>query len=273
MGAMNLMLHCGGSEVPRAELAKVVTPEATETWRPIGHADYADMVQDELENMGLRVVSEAHGLTKSAKNFDGSMDYTAGGNYFGLYEVTGPNVAYKDHTVVVGLRNSHIKRFGAGLVAGSGVFVCDNLCFFGEIKVGRKHTKNAMDEALGIRPLVVDAISKLLIANDHQEVRFEEYKSKQMDRGSAEVVMIDALREGVVTSTQLPKVVEQWDAPDHEEFAKHKNGWRLFNGFTEALKGTSPIELPRRTVKLHQLMDKACELPIFGMDEALAEAA
>jgi hypothetical protein len=33
---------------------------------------------------------------------------------------------------VLGLRNSHDKRFPAGLVGGSAVFVCDNLAFSGE---------------------------------------------------------------------------------------------------------------------------------------------
>lgn len=271
---MNLMLHCGGEAVQRSQLIDVATPAATNTWQPVGHAGFVDMVQDELENLGLRVIGEAHGLTKTAKKFDGGLDNTYGGNYFGLFEVTGDNVSYDDHTMIVGLRNSHIKRFGAGLVCGSGVFVCDNLAFSGEIQVGRKHTKHIMeDHDNGLRSLIVDGVSKLLVVNQHQEVRFEEYKSKNLTRGEAEVVMIDALRSGVVTSTQLPKVVEQWDNPDHAEFGKNHNGWRMFNAVTEALKGTSPLELPRRTTKLHGLMDKVCELPITGLDEMFLEAA
>ena len=255
---MNLMLHCGGEEVARHQLTEVATPAETETWKPVPHATFVDMVQDELENFGLRVMSEAHGLTKTAKNFDGSTDTTFGGNYFGLFEVKGENVAYADHSMIVGLRNSHIKRFGAGLVCGSGVFVCDNLAFSGEINVGRKHTKRILEtDDNGLRSLVTDAISQLLVVNDRQEERFEGYKSHNLSNGDAEVIMIDALRRGVVTSTQLPKVVQQWDTPDHEEFAKHQNGWRMFNAVTEALKGTSPLELPKRTQKLHALMDQS----------------
>jgi hypothetical protein len=244
-----LMLHCGGQELPRHQLAQIATPNATETWQPVPHDFFVDMVQDELENFGLRVQNEAHGVT----NLDNP---TVPGNYFGLFEVKGDNFTYDERSLVVGIRNSHLKRFGAQMVIGDKVFVCDNLCFSGEVGVGRKHTKNVLDEKLGIRPLIVDAISKLLVVGKNQEVRYDLYKSKQMDSGLAEVVMIDALRQGVVTSTQLPKVVQQWDAPDHDEFAKHKNGWRLFNGFTEALKGTSPIELPSRTIKLQSIMDR-----------------
>ena len=261
-----LMLHCGGEELPRYQLSQMATPEATETWRPLAHDAFVDMVQDELENFGLRVQNEAHGVT-NLKNPGNP------GNYFGLLEVKGDGFTYDERALVVGLRNSHLKRFGAQLVIGDKVFVCDNLCFSGEIGVGHKHTKNIMDDKIGIRPRLVEAISNLLIVGKRQEVRYDQYKSKQMDSGLAEVIMIDALREGVVTSTQLPKVVQQWDTPDHEEFAKHKNGWRLFNGFTEALKGTSPIELPSRTIKLQSIMDRRCELEICGLGEDFAVAA
>jgi hypothetical protein len=265
------MLHCGGEELPRHELANIVTPTATETWRPLPHADFVNMIQDELENQGLRVINEAHGVTRKTTKTHGE-NAVNGGNYFGLFEVRGEAFSYDDRALTFGMRNSHLKRFGGQIVIGDKVFVCDNMCFHGEYSIGHKHTKNILDDKTGIRPRLVDAISKLLVVSKHIEQRYDEYKSKQMSNGLAEVIMIDALRKGVVTSTQLPKVVQQWDTPDHEDFAKHKNGWRLFNGFTEALKGTSPIELPQRTMKLRNIMDRRCELPIFGMDE-IAEAA
>jgi hypothetical protein len=261
-----LMLHCGGEAVSRGGLDFVPTPAATDTWKPLPHTDFVDLVQDELENKGLRVVDEAHGVTRKGND-------TTGGNYFGLFEVRGDGFQYDDRALTFGMRNSHLKRFGAQIVIGDKVFVCDNMCFHGEHSVSHKHTKNVLDEKIGIRPRLVDAISNLLIVSKHIEQRYEEYKSKQMSNGLAEVIMIDALRNGVVTSTQLPKVVQQWDTPDHEEFAKHKNGWRLFNGFTEALKGTSPIELPTRTMKLRSIMDQRCELPVFGLDNEFAAAA
>lgn len=251
-----LMLHCGGEHLPRHELAAIPSPAETETYKPLPHADFVDMVQDELENFGLRVVSEAHGVVRRKSAVHGE-DAIKGGNYFGLLECKGDNFTYNERALVLGLRNSHVKRFPAQIVIGDRVFVCDNMCFSGEINVTRKHTKNLLDDRLGVRPLIVEAISKLLVAAEAQDVRYEAYKAANMSNGEAEVIMIDALRQGVVTSTQLPKVVQQWDTPDHEEFAKHRNGWRMFNAVTEALKGTSPLELPGRTMKLTSIMDRA----------------
>jgi hypothetical protein len=250
--AINLMLHCGGENISRTDLGTIGTPEATETFMPVAHADYVDMVQDELENVGLRVIAEAHGVTRTSKN---TLE-NGGGNYFGMLQVVGANAFYEDHALVVGLRNSHVKRLPMGLATGSGVFVCDNLAFMGDVVVSRKHTSRALDEQNGIRPLIVDAIGKVLSSARRQEEAFEAYKGTNLRGNDAERLMIDMLRTGIVTRTQLPGVVQQWDEPDHEEFARNRNVWRLFNATTEALKGTSGVYLPGRTAKLHGLMDE-----------------
>jgi len=55
-----------------------------------------------------------------------------------------PGQETSDYAWIVGLRNSHDKTYPAGLVAGSKVFVCDNLCFSGEVRLSRKHTRHAV---------------------------------------------------------------------------------------------------------------------------------
>lgn len=253
MSALNLMLHCGGFEVAREELVNLPTPEATATHRPIAHADFVNMVQDEIEAVGLRIVAEAHGVTKSAQ----------GGNYFGMLQVAGTALQADDHATIVGLRNANNKRFPAGIAIGSGVFVCDNLAFFGDHMGMRKHTRHALDESIGIRPMIRETIGRVIALSEVQENRFEAYKRGNLLRGEAEVLMIEMLRAGVVSTQQLPKVVQQWDTPDHEEFARNRNGWRMFNAVTEALKGSSPMDLPRRTAALHRMLDQH-----FGLIES-----
>ena len=129
---LNLMLHCGASAVERNALSGVVLPAQTKSFTPIGHDYLVDLVQDRLEDRGLRVVSEAHGLTKD------------GANYFGMLEVRGQE-AHTDYSTVVGIRNSHVKWFAASIAVGGGVFVCDNLAFSGEVVVGHKHTTNVLE--------------------------------------------------------------------------------------------------------------------------------
>src|SRR5262249_45270785 len=127
MHKTNLCLHAGARSATREQVAAALTPGRTRTWVPIAHAQLLDGVQSALERAGLSVVTEAHGLTRD------------GNRYFGLLQVVNGH-ADGDFGLVVGLRNSHDRRFPAGLVVGASVFVCDNLSFSGEVKLARKHT-------------------------------------------------------------------------------------------------------------------------------------
>jgi hypothetical protein len=261
MKPMNLLLHCGGVSIDRSELNALDCPEATDTHRPIPHGEFVNMVEDALGEQGLRVIAEAHGVTQTSKN----TRENGGGNYFGMFQVQGTNLQDKDHTTVVGMRNSHIKKLSAGVAIGSGVFVCDNLAFLGEHVAMRKHTKNILDDDIGILPLIRETVEQVVSLSDAQERRFDTYKSQRLGKYDADHLIVQMLRDEVITTQQLPKVVQQWDEPDHEEFARSFNGWRLFNAVTEALKGTSPLALPRRTGGLHRLLDE-----FLGVDDQIA---
>ena len=124
-----LCLHTGGATVSREQLGLVALPERTKSFVPIAHNVFLNRVQDSLIGSGLRVVEEAHGLSRE------------GAEYFGLLRVQNGHED-TDFSLVVGLRNAHNKRFPAGIACGATVFVCDNLSFSGEVKLSRKHTAN-----------------------------------------------------------------------------------------------------------------------------------
>src|ERR1039458_8737703 len=111
---MKLLLHCGAAVVGRDILSQVKTPDPTNSWSPIGHFDFLDIVENALTKEGLKTGEEAHALTKDHNR------------YFGLLEVLRKSNAL-GYSRVLGLRNSHDKSISAGIVAGAAVFVCDNL--------------------------------------------------------------------------------------------------------------------------------------------------
>jgi hypothetical protein len=51
--------------------------------------------------------------------------------------------------------------------------------------------------------------------------------------------MIEAVQANVLSASRLPKVIEAWDEPRHEEF-EPRTAWSLFNAFTEVQKEGSP---------------------------------
>lgn len=240
---LNLAMHCGGHVASRDEVASVPTPEPTDTWCPINHHDFLIGIKDALVRSGLRVVGEAHGLAKNRNR------------YFGMLQLANGS-RHEDYSLVVGIRNSHDKSFPAGLVCGSGCFVCDNLAFSGEIRISRKHTRWINRD---LPHLISRAVGKLGDLRHKQDFRIASYKMRSLSDPEAHDLMVRALDARVITSTRIPKVVREWRNPRHDEF-KNRNVWSLFNSFTEVMKETSLFDRPRRTMALHGLMDRACEL-------------
>jgi len=251
---LNLILHTGGQEAGYDEVLAVRTPDATDTWTPIPHKLLLDRVVEGMNTSGLQVVQMVHGLWKD------------GLRYFGLMEVTNGD-DNDDYSLVVGLRNSHDKTFPASLALGSGVFVCDNLAFSGEIKLARRHTKFIERD---LPQVVTTAIGRLSDLRFTQEKRIECYKDVELNDVQAHDFIIRSLDSGVIGSQRVKPVLEQWRTPNHEEFLP-RNAWSLFNGFTEALKprqrqgdrdNNNLHALPACTQKLHALMDVQCGLDL-----------
>jgi Domain of unknown function (DUF932) len=247
----NLILHAGANSVERGQLATVRTPDRTATWVPIPHDRLLTGIIDELERDGLTITGQAHGLTKD------------GNRYFGLLEVDYGHSA-GDFAMVIGVRNSHDKKFPAGLVVGASVFVCDNLSFSGEIKLARKHTVFINRD---LPQLIRAALGQLGTQRDTQDRRFAGYKATELSHGQAHDLIVRAVDALVLPVTKLPDVLTEWRTPRHPEFAANgMTAWRLFNAFSETLKGGLDY-LPRRTQALHGLMDIACKIdgaPVVG---------
>jgi hypothetical protein len=89
------------------------------------------------------------------------------------------------------------------------------------------------------------------------------YQSHELTESAAHDLMIRAMDSRIVPVTKIPDVLTEWREPRHAEFREGRTAWRLFNAFTEILKGNLG-ELPRRTQALHGLMDSACGLVAPG---------
>jgi len=245
---LNLMVHAGGNHVEREQLALVETPPADQKsgWTPIPHDVLVDETMHTLNACGYRIVTEAHALARKGMQYFGMVQVAP----YGLDQATP-----EDYSMVIGLRNSHNKSFSAGLVCGSGVFVCDNLAFSGEIKIGRKHTRFINRDLPG---LVHAAVGRLGTMRHQQDHRINAYKQCELSHVQADHLILEMLRSRIITTTQVEKVVNEWDAPRHPEFVEAgETAWRLFNAVTETQKGRLAT-LPRATQALHGMMDGVC---------------
>ena len=238
-----LCLHAGANIVESDALRTVTIPDSTDTWTPIAHHVLVDSVRGALTASGAAIVKEEHAL------------YRDGARYFGLLHLGG---GYDGGNTVIGIRNSHDKTFPAGLSIGNRVFVCDNLSFSGDVTVARKHTRWIGRD---LDRLIFSAVGKLADLRVKQDARFTAYHQRSLTDPEAHDLIIRALMARVVGGEAVPKVVDQWRKPAHEDFAP-RNVWSLLNDFTEVLKGINPTAAVKRTMTLQGLLDAHCQLAV-----------
>jgi molybdopterin-guanine dinucleotide biosynthesis protein A len=224
-------LHICGSESTRVsfdQVGEVKTPEATETWRPIGHDFLVDKVKSRLGETGFEVVNETHNLARN------------GLRYFGLFQVSHKDRQNNERGTIVGLRNAHDKCFPAGLCAGDAPFVCDNLIFHNEVTLARRHTKNILND---LDMVIARTLGKLFGMWNKQDNRIEAYREYDLSNVQVNDLVIRAYQAGAIGNQDS----------DHDEFS-HRNMNSLYNGFTEVYKGNL-MALPKRSEALHSVLD------------------
>jgi hypothetical protein len=237
--ANKILTHAGGLHVTRASVDEIITPDATSTWYPLRHGALIDEVKTHLTGSRYNITQEHHVLSHG------------GQRYFGLLELQHESSKHDDYGWVVGIRNSHDQKFSAGLLAGSQVTICDNLAFFGEVNVTRKHTKNAASD---LQRLTAGAVGELSKKLGHVDNRIATYKKHELRDMDAHDLIMRGVDCQAIPNSRIPAVLKGWRKPEHEVF-EERSVWSLFNSFTDALKGTDPNLLVRRTVALHGLMD------------------
>jgi hypothetical protein len=238
-----LMIHRGGHEVAREELAGVQTPPESATWHPIPHDTLLHEVEEALARNRLQVAAEQHALARD------------GLRYFGLLQIANGRDG-GEHAWVLGLRNSHDRSFPAGFLVGSRVFVCDNVAFSGEIVIARRHTRWILRD---LPRLVLDGVAQLTQRWHSQEVRYDRYRLTPVADPEAHDLVIRALDTQAITTTQVPEVLRQWRTSEHAAFAE-RTAWSLFNAFTGVVSSGSVWTVARRTQVLHGVFDAHCGL-------------
>lgn len=230
-----LMMHAGGCEVCFDRLIETPTPEPTESWYPVPHAELVRLVRNGLDAYGIEVESERFGLRGNDE-------------FFGLFNLrSGMSDAWD---VSLGLRNSHNKRFPASLALGQHVFVCDNMAFSAEVSLARRHTRNIMRDLPGLTCRAIDALTA---ARGKLVERTDRYAAMPMNDEQVDHLIVTASLAGAVPNQYVGDIANEWRKPRHVEFAP-RTLWSAYNAFTEIMKA-SPSSLQKRTLILSGMCD------------------
>lgn len=234
---------CGGKEFDRTAIDSVETPQGDDRWNPISHGYLIDRFAEQAEENGLSIQGQHLTLAREGQRF------------FGLFHVTGSGRENTDNATIIGLRNAHDKSFAAGICAGDAPFICTNLIFSNEIKLGRKHTTNIIRD---LPQVISRAIGKLSSHWNTQDKRAEVYRNNALTDAAAHDLIIRAFRNGAIPKAKIADVANQWHNPEHDVFSD-RNGHSLYQSFTNVLRGNINA-LNQRSDALHATLDAA-----FGM--------
>jgi hypothetical protein len=119
--APTMTLCSYGNKLTREELARVATPAATATHKPIPHIAVVEKLIEALGFRQIGVVQEEYAVSSDGMRMFGVMDLSSG---------------FQECRFAIGLRNSHDKSFRLSCTVGLRVFVCENLAFHGEYTPG-----------------------------------------------------------------------------------------------------------------------------------------
>jgi hypothetical protein len=232
----NLMLHRGGWEATKADLATVPVPDTTPSYHPVPYGRFVEEVEMHVPRFGLHVQSSQFALAREGSQMFGVLTCTNGHNA-------------GDYALAIGIRNSYDRSLAAGLVAGTRVFCCDNLAFTGEVAMSRKHTANVFRD---LPDLIYRMLSQVTVMKARTDEEIAGMKVLPMPPERAHHVMVSAIRVGITPASRLPKILEAWDEPKHEEF-EPRTAWSLFNAFTEVLKAGPPRQQMDGSLRLSSL--------------------
>ena len=220
------LLHSKSQLVTREQLAQYIPPPATETFKPVAHAELVDTLTRVMQDRGLFIRKEQFAVQ--------------GAKLFGTFDLDWMKMA--EYGAAVGFRHANDKSMSIQIAVGARVFVCDNMSFHGDMISVRKHTSKLqldeeMDRAMfrymqGFRRLVDDI-------HVQETTEIEDVVSKQY--------IYDIFRQKIVPMRLFHPVVDDWHQMTIDKVG---TAWELHNCFTTHIKTMPPAPAFRATARI-----------------------
>jgi hypothetical protein len=218
-----LIAHTGAQIVTREELANYATPEATETFKPVSHAQLVETLTQVMQDRGLHIEREQFAVQNH--------------KLFGTFDLTWQKM--EEYGAAVGFRHANDKSMPIQIAVGARVFVCDNMAFLGELIHTRRHTAKLdlaeeLDRATfnyirGFRRLIDDI-------QVWKETKIEERRAKQL--------VFDIFRQKILPLRLFPYLA------NGVEGSKEMTAWEFHNRCTGNIKTLPPAVAFRSTARL-----------------------
>jgi hypothetical protein len=232
-----MLMLSHANEVSRDDLYGVVTPDATDTWKPVPHIEVVNTLTERAAARGLVVENERFALLDGTLYGDnGVQTRIPGARLFGSLDFAPiPGMPFPAGCAPsAGLRNSADKSFALSILSGARVFICANGVLSAEHIISRKHT-SGLDLVVSIDAALDAFLESLRGFNE----TYERLHSRRISRTRAHSLVVELAQAGAFASSDILPVVREFENPRHPEFSE-KNGWNLYQSCTEIMKNQSP---------------------------------
>jgi hypothetical protein len=223
--AGTLMAHAGAHMVTREELKQYITPEATDTFKPIGHSQLVETLTQVMQDRGLFITREQFAVQNH--------------RLFGTFDLEWQKM--EDYGAAVCFRHANDKTMPITIGVGARTFICDNMALLAELITVRKHTSKLdlgeeMDRAMyrymqGFRKLQSD---------------IQVWKDNPVESHLGKLLIYDIFRQKILPLKLFHPTVASWEATTTE----NSTAWQLNNCCSEHIKKLSPAPAFRCTAKL-----------------------
>ena len=240
---MSNLLYNSSLDTPmsRHDLRYVATPAPMGSRHlPYSFAEFTDTTVAAIEKEGYEITGEQFAVQKDGQRMFGIIKVS--NRPVALPTVDGQDDIYMPKwNLIVGVRGSHDQSIARGLVVGSQVMVCSNLCFSGDLgEWSRKQTTNIAGDIGGI---IRGAVKKLETKNRELTVDYDQFNRIQISQDDGDRILLDILRDekNTLSASQFERAIHHWDTLPkevEEHSANGRNLWWLFNACTHGLKPT-----------------------------------
>ena len=204
----------------REQLAQYATPEATRSWRPVSHWDLVDTITQALPKYNLEITREQFAVGSK------------GLALFGVMELRGVFENAK-RSMALGFRHSNNKAVALRMVAGSRVFVCDNLALSGTPVTFRKHTS-----LLDLFHVIKSGLGRFLQSFNQFNHSVELMERAPITDDSAKIKLVDLWRNDALPISLFEQAHDNYFRAEELQLedSAPRTMWGLHNACTRAAK-------------------------------------
>ena len=220
-------------------------PKHNSSYAVIPHETIIEQIKKGIKDKGLVLTNEY---------YNGNLDNQI---LMGKYSITSELDNELNLMLVFG--NSYNKQRKFKVVSGAEVIACSNGMLIGDMNnYTRKHTGNALSEALQTIDEQIDSIDRYLSTIiDHKQHLKQETITK---KAQAELCGRLLIEEELITMTQLGIIQKEMLLPSFDHKVHEESAWGFYNAITHSLKKSHPVSFIEDHEKIHEFFVNEFEL-------------